>query len=100
MRSGGVSPPLSEYFSILGKHSKKIEVALLTYDTTSVKYFGFCYITNKEIHDVNELVPNGPYTATYDAYKDCVEYLRKKGFEGAQERRNQYAYATTERKNK
>jgi hypothetical protein len=66
---------LSEYFSILGNILKKIEVALLTYDTTSVKYFGFCHITNKEIHDVNELMPNGPDTATYDAYKDCRKRL-------------------------
>jgi hypothetical protein len=36
---------------------------------------------------VDALEPNGPKTATYDAYKDCIEYLQRKGIQGAQQSR-------------
>jgi len=74
-------------FLVFRKHSKTIEVALVTYDTNSLKCFGFCHIKKKEIIDVDELKPDGPKTATYDAYENCIQYLRREGFQGAQQRR-------------
>ncbi|CAF3322386.1 unnamed protein product [Rotaria socialis] len=69
------------------KQSKTINVALLVYDTSSAKRFDFCHITNKEIQYVNELKPAGPTTATYDAYKESIDYLKKDASQSAQERR-------------